>query len=102
MKLLFATSGLAALLAAPALAQDAPITTADDDAVELDAVTVFGRPLGRVPGQAPLAQLQLLAHRQAKEMAFGELEDQPAQPAALAALSSTARWRGLPASSARR
>ncbi|WP_066626000.1 TonB-dependent siderophore receptor [Brevundimonas vesicularis] len=51
MKLLFATSGLAALLAAPALAQDAPITTADDDAVELDAVTVFGRPLGRVPGE---------------------------------------------------
>lgn len=51
MKLLLATTSLAALFAAPALAQDAPITTADDDAVELDAVTVFGRPLGRVPGE---------------------------------------------------
>lgn len=51
MQLLLATAGLAALVAAPALAQDAPIVTADDDAVELDAVTVFGRPLGRVPGE---------------------------------------------------
>ena len=43
-------------------------------------------PLGRVPGQAPLAQLQLLAHRQAKEMAFGELKDQTTQPTPLAAV----------------
>lgn len=51
MKLLLATASLAALLAAPALAQDAPILTADDDLVELDAITVFGRPLGRLPGE---------------------------------------------------
>lgn len=50
MKLLLATASLAALFAAPALAQDAPIITADDDATQLDAITVFGRPLGRVPG----------------------------------------------------
>lgn len=53
MKLLLATVSLAALSSAPtpALAQDAPVVTADDDAVELDAITVFGRPLGRVPGE---------------------------------------------------
>lgn len=51
MKLLLATASLAALFAAPAFAQDAPVITADDDATELDAITVFGRPLGRVPGE---------------------------------------------------
>lgn len=51
MKLLLATASLAALVAAPALAQDAPIITADNDAVELDAITVFGRRLGRIPGE---------------------------------------------------
>ncbi len=51
MKPLLATASLAALLATPALAQEAPIITADDEAVELDAITVFGRPLGRVPGE---------------------------------------------------
>lgn len=51
MKLLLATASLAALFAAPALAQDAPVITADDDATELDEITVFGRPLGRVPGE---------------------------------------------------
>lgn len=51
MKLLLATASLAALFAAPAFAQDAPVITADDDATELDEITVFGRPLGRVPGE---------------------------------------------------
>lgn len=51
MKLLLATASLAALVATPALAQDAPIITADNDAVELDAITVFGRRLGRIPGE---------------------------------------------------
>jgi len=53
MKLLLATVSLATLFSAPtlALAQDALIVTSDDDAVELDAITVFGRPLGRAPGE---------------------------------------------------
>ncbi|WP_312571479.1 TonB-dependent siderophore receptor [Brevundimonas sp.] len=51
MKSQLATASLAALFATPALAQEAPIVTAEDDAVELDAITVFGRPLGRVPGE---------------------------------------------------
>ena len=51
MKLLLATASLAALCAAPALAQEAPIATRDDAATELEAITVFGRRLGRVPGE---------------------------------------------------
>jgi iron complex outermembrane receptor protein len=51
MKLLLVTTSLAALCAVPALAQDAPIATRGGDATELNAITVFGRPLGRVPGE---------------------------------------------------
>ena len=39
----------------------------------------------RVVGtEAPLAQFQFLAHAEPKEMAFGKLKDQAAQPAPLA------------------
>ena len=38
----------------------------------------------------PLAQFQLLAHAQAEEMAFGELEHQAAEPAPLAAMQPLA------------
>lgn len=51
MKLLLATASLAALCAAPALAQEAPIASRDEAATELEAITVFGRRLGRVPGE---------------------------------------------------
>ena len=39
--------------------------------------------LGPLGGQTALAQLQLLAHREAQEMAFRKLEHQPAEPAPL-------------------
>jgi len=51
MKLLLATASLAALCAAPAFAQEAPIATRGEAATELEAITVFGRRLGRVPGE---------------------------------------------------
>lgn len=51
MKLLLVTTSLAALLAAPAFAQEAPVTMADDSSTELEAITVYGRPLGRIPGE---------------------------------------------------
>ncbi|TFW11004.1 TonB-dependent siderophore receptor [Brevundimonas intermedia] len=51
MKLLLATASLAALCAAPAFAQDDSILRQQDDASELDAITVFGRRLGRIPGE---------------------------------------------------
>ncbi len=51
MKTLLTTVGLAALLASPAIAQDAPIVTGVDDVTEVEAITVFGRALGRIPGE---------------------------------------------------
>ncbi|WGM45976.1 Metal-pseudopaline receptor CntO [Brevundimonas sp. NIBR10] len=51
MKPLFATAGLAALLASPAFAQEGPIVADDAQATEVAAVTVYGRPLGRSPGE---------------------------------------------------
>nr|WP_313521177.1 TonB-dependent siderophore receptor [Brevundimonas diminuta] len=51
MKTLLTTVGLAALLASPAIAQDAPIVTGADDVTEVEAITVFGRALGRIPGE---------------------------------------------------
>ncbi|WP_292103671.1 TonB-dependent siderophore receptor [Brevundimonas sp.] len=51
MKTLFVTVSLSALLSSPALGQDAPIVTNDPSATEVEAVTVYGRPLGRIPGE---------------------------------------------------
>jgi iron complex outermembrane recepter protein len=51
LKTLFVTVSLSALLSSPALAQDAPVVTHDPSATEVEAVTVYGRPLGRIPGE---------------------------------------------------
>lgn len=49
---LFVTTALAGLgLAAAAAAQDGPALTNEDQATEIEAVTVYGRRLGRIPGE---------------------------------------------------
>lgn len=49
---LFVTTALAGLgLATGAIAQDGPIPTNEDQATEIEAVTVYGRRLGRIPGE---------------------------------------------------
>jgi len=49
---LFVTTALAGLvLSSGAVAQDAPIVTNDDRATEVESITVYGRRLGRIPGE---------------------------------------------------
>jgi iron complex outermembrane receptor protein len=49
---LFVTTALAGFgLAAAAAAQDGPVLTNEDHATEIEAVTVYGRRLGRIPGE---------------------------------------------------